>query len=513
MTKKKCLLINPPIKLKDPPYNMPLGLTCIAAVIEDEGHDVAIFDNNAYKLTHEQLLGEIQGESWDIIGIGNILTTYTWQKKMFKLLKHEFPNSLLIIGGGLPSSLQDEAMSLIPEVDILCIGEGERTISQILKNHDTKNWDDVRGILYRKKDKIVRTPPQKLLSEEELSKLPHPKYDLLPLDIYFKYSSVPQCPEAMLSKRRIQMESSRGCPFRCTFCIDLSTGTPRNLSHSDRASLYVDSLPESIKVRYYDPKWVVDLMRELRIKYCIDFVNFVGENYTVNKKSVIEFCDLLEKEGLTDLDPPLHWSVAAHVNTIDREMLQRMKDTGCSYLDLGFESMNADVLSKGIVKGATPEKNEWGFRQCIDIGIYPLTNFMIGLPNESIQSVYDTTKFLVENKIECGPFFVTPYPKTGLFEEYKDKIIEKFGSVENYVIKCENDISMDFIVNLTKYNDAELLGLRQMIMNHDLEQIKKFAEYKGEQIVDNKNIIVAPISIQGNNSKNVETKNQIGVKV
>ena len=116
----------------------------------------------------------------------------------------------------------------------------------------------------------------------------------------------------------------------------------------------------------------------------------------------------------------------------------------------------------------------------------------------------DLRKFLVENEIECGPFFMTPYPKTGLFEKYKDKIVKRFGSVENFIIKCEDDISKDFVVNLTKYNDAELLGLRQMMMNHDLEQIKEFAKYKGEKILDKKDIAIDKTSMQTRNLKTLE---------
>ena len=55
-------------------------------------------------------------------------------------------------------------------------------------------------------------------------------------------------------------------------------------------------------------------------------------------------------------------------------------------------------------------------------------------------------------------------------------------TIENFIIKCREDISKDFVVNLTRYNDAELLGMRKMMMNHDLEQIKEFAKSKGEEI-------------------------------
>ncbi|MFC2006412.1 B12-binding domain-containing radical SAM protein, partial [Chloroflexota bacterium] len=411
MRRIKCLLINPLIKPEEPPYNLPLGLAYIAAVIDSKGHDVAIFDNNAYRLTHEEMMEHISGESWDIIGIGGLVTTYTRQKQMFSILRNEFPNTLLIAGGGLATSLQQELMEWIPEIDILCVGEGERTMSQILDDFEQRNWSNVRGIYYRKNGELCHTAPQALLSEAELSQLPFPRYDLLPLEeVYFNHSGIPLSPEAMTSKRRLSIEASRGCPFRCSFCIDLPSGIPRNTSYSKQDTLYIDTLSTLTKIRYYNPKWVVGLIKHLRLKYAIDFLSFTDENFAVSKEYVMNLCELIEQEGLTDLNPPLHFGSTAHVNTLDREMLERLKEVGCSYLDLGLESMNKDILSQDIIKGSTPSKNEWALKECLKAGVYPITNFMIGLPGESLQSVYDTTKFLVDNEIDCGPFFVTPYP-------------------------------------------------------------------------------------------------------
>ena len=121
MNKLKCLLINPIIKADDPPYNIPLGLICIASIIESLGHDVALFDNNAYRLEHEDIIEQIGDENWDIISTGNLVTTYTWQKQMFQLLREKFPSAILIAGGGLATSLQQNLMEWVPEIDILCV--------------------------------------------------------------------------------------------------------------------------------------------------------------------------------------------------------------------------------------------------------------------------------------------------------------------------------------------------------------------------------------------------------
>jgi radical SAM superfamily enzyme YgiQ (UPF0313 family) len=479
MDKLKVLLIVPPIKPHEPQYNIPLGTAYIAAVVDSLGHDVAVFDNNAHRLKHEEVLGQVRGEAWDIIGMGSLVTTYVWQKRMFGLLRKEFPDTLLIAGGGLATSLKRDLMEWVPEIDILCVGEGERTMSQILANFDGGGWENVKGIYYRGEGKICETLPQPLLSPEELGQLPFPKYDLFPLDeAYFKHSGIPLSPEAMVAKRRLSIEASRGCPFTCSFCIDLPSGTSRTRFRAPSGG-------SSAKIRYYDPKWVVGLMKHLRFKYAVDFLTFADENFTASKKNVMELCDLMEKDGLTELDPPLHWGSTAHVNTIDREMLDRLKAVGCCYLDLGIESMNAEILSKDIGKGSTPARNEWAIEECLRAGIYPITNFMIGFPGDTIQSYYDDVKFWIKRKIDVGPFFATPYPETELFDQNRERILTQCGSFENFVIKCEEDPSIKFVVNLTKYSDDELMKIREMMVAHDLGGLKKFAEQKREKIVEN----------------------------
>jgi len=482
MARLKCLLINPPIKTTSPPYNIPLGVACIAAAIDKSGHDMAIFDNNAHRLPDREVLRQVEGDPWDIISIGGLVTTYRWQKRMFSALREEFPESVMIAGGGLATSLQRDLMDWIPEIDILCIGEGERTIRQLLEHFHEGAWDRVPGIFFRDNGTVKRTPGQPLLTDEELSTLPYPKIDLLPLGIYFRYSGIPLSPEAMTSKRRLSIETSRGCPFSCSFCIDLPTGTPRSLRHLPKQEREARIREGHQKVRYYSPEWVVGLIEHLRVKYAVDFLNFTDENFTVNRNRALAICDMIERSGLTDLDPPLFFGTTAHVNTVEPKLLKRMKEVGFSYLDLGLESMNDVILKEDINKNATRERNIWAFHEVMKAGIYPVTNFLIGLPQESAQSIFEIAQFLVENSIECGPFFVTPYPMTGLFEEYRERILGRFGSFEEFIRECETDVSADLVVNLTQYSDAELLGLRQMIINHDVDAIRRFAREKHEAI-------------------------------
>ena len=75
-----------------------------------------------------------------MICLGNLVTTYPWQKAMIKRVRKEFPGPSSV-GGGLATSLQQDLMEWIPEIDLLVVGEGERTVSEILENFENRTWE------------------------------------------------------------------------------------------------------------------------------------------------------------------------------------------------------------------------------------------------------------------------------------------------------------------------------------------------------------------------------------
>lgn len=403
----------------------------------------------------------------DIIGIGGMITTYGFCKEFIPWIRRDHPNAKIVVGGGCFTALKQDMMRWIPDIDYGVIGEGEKTIIELIRaveNNDSVK--QIQGLIYREDDEIVENPPRSLMAEQELDELPYPAWHLLAMEeTYFPNSPLPLSAECLRSRRRLNILASRGCPYQCTFCHDLMTGQSRTNYH------------EAFKIRFHSPHYIVDYIKAMRIKYAIDFVSFIDENFTVRKDRVYEICDLLEEEGLSE--GLLGWGCTAHVKTVNPEMLARMRECGCSYLDFGFESMDNNILND-IKKNATAEENERALKWTLDAKINPITNFMTGYPNMTVESILADMKFWKKHGIRCKPFFITPFPKTELFEENKERILAQFdGDYEKFILEICGEAT-DLHVNLTKYSDPELIGVRELMFNHDIKRLENWGKLKGE---------------------------------
>jgi anaerobic magnesium-protoporphyrin IX monomethyl ester cyclase len=466
------LFINPPIRESGPPKHYPLGLCLLGAILDQAGYEVAMLDANAYRLSREQVRNEAKNalpdnvDTWDIIGIGNLISTYGWQKPVIKALRSDFPKAKIVAGGGCATALGAQMLEWIPELDAVCVGEGEKVIKQIADQDG--DFTDVRGVSYRDEHrKVIINKPVELLTEEEFDQLPFPKWDMAPFEqIYFPNSSVALSKESLLCKRRIDIEATRGCPYICNFCTDVMTGNSRT-GYQYRE-----------KFRVHSPEYVARMIARARFKLDIDFVLFVDENFDTNRAWVAKMCDALEDY---DLPSVVKWGATAHVNTVTLELLGRMRECGCAYLDFGMES-GSDPILRYIKKNATRQRNQQALDWALKAGINPLCNFMMGQPIETLQTVYDTASFLTKNGIIVKPFFATPYPATELYYTQMEKLLKKCGSLENFMMSLGD--ATELAVNLTQFTDLELLGLRELVAAHDLNGILEFAKQRGEKIIN-----------------------------
>ena len=531
-------LINSPIRVREPPKHIPYGLAILAHRADLLGHEVVLVDCNAHReymrdSIREELKKENKDRPYSLIGITGLVTTYGFQKEMVPWLRRDFPGALLVAGGGCASSIPSEMMRWIPELDMVCVGEGENTFLDILDHLEDREFGGVQGIMYRediprlpppttarkrkheakvkkmvedrslgKQGSAVReTPLRPLLTEDELNKLPYPAWHLLDMEeVYFPNSPLNLSLAAQLARRRIDVISERGCPMQCTFCFHGRMGG--------------DTIPgkDRLKpmVRWQSAKYVVDMIKYARLKMAIDFVSFLDENFLANKKRAFEICDRLEKEDLVGV---VQWGVLGHANTADLELFARLRECGCTYISYGFESADQGMLD-AMKKMQKVEQTQRALDLTLKAKLNPLATYMVGMPGETVESLYNTTRFWVRNDILCGPFFVTPYPSTALFEENRRLILDQVIAVNQK--EMEEDIlrwfrdhgsptdlpspqlidevrddrayetfvlslgdATKFTVNLTSFTDPELLGLRDLMVSHDLRRLRLFALTKG----------------------------------
>lgn len=221
-----------------------------------------------------------------------------------------------------------------------CIGEAYRTWPELLENVTSRDWKRVKGLVYREGSKVRLTPLRPLIPEEQLDdEVPFPSYDHGAVDphsgimTYLLASQIPYSPDTIHPNcRRLDVLSSYGCPWRCIFC-----------SHNGHTPYCQEKIygkkVEGKAFRHHSVDYVVNLITQLRLDYGINFVSFIDENMTVDRKWFFDFCNKFEEVGHVKR---IKWGMVCHSKTVDAELLQRAKQCGC-FLPGTLIAKNASV--------------------------------------------------------------------------------------------------------------------------------------------------------------------------
>ena len=515
----KVLFVVPEIRLDGEPYSIPLWAGILASIVEKKGGQVGILDLNALRMNYggkyvpnDKIAEEVSSEDWDLIGIGGLTSTYSRMKEIIPILKKFSNNSIILAGGGWSTYNPDEIMKLIPEIDLVCIGEGEQTFEEVYDQIDSgKNrFEEVSGLCIKKDNQFFFTQPRALISD--LNSVPYPAYDLYELDIYFKYSSMPYSVDSINSKRRITVVWERGCPRGCTFCSHngMSRIDMQNiLGKGDRrkGEALVRTIDEEndtfqLPARWPTPRYAIDNVKILHEKYDLDFLTISDENMTSNLKWTNEFCKLYKEEGL---DEKVKWGTLGDAPSVavKPELVKTMKNAGCSYISFGFESASNKVLNEDIKKGQTQEHLQKTIYAVKDAGLTPIATFMIGNAHENINDLMETVTFWMRNKIIVNPFICTPYVGSPIYYEYKDKILQQYDerikilkqdevknkeildklrleAMDKFMSECGN--ATDYTATVSEYfTIPELFALKQFMYRYDVKRILQMAHQRYEQ--------------------------------
>lgn len=486
----KILFINPVVRQEENPKHIPYGIALLAAITDRAGHQVQVFDANAWRPDDKILCSVIQADDWDVIGIGGITTTYGWVKKTLRYARQYSPRSLRIVGGGLLTSMPQDMMNLLPEIDIGVVGEAFITLPEILQKVDERktDWTSILGIIWRDSaGQSHLNPPRPLI--DDIDQLPYPAWDMLPMDIYFKNSALLYSEESFTSKRRMDINGSFGCPFICRFCFHL--GLAGDLQYENQGNDQADVVFTHDRVnRTHSPRYIANMVKHMRNKYGVDFILFFDENLLAmnsasKNKWLPAICDLWIKEGLQPQcvrdgvphDPEkctgVHWGGTSHATLANPELLRQMHNAGCSQLLYGYESFSKRIL-KNVGKGATPETNERSLKITLEAGIRPIPNQMMGFPDDFFDSLIDCVEAWERLGIQVVPFFATPYPGTEWYNKYKNEILAQYdGSLDAFLLDLGDATKITAII-CENFTAVELIGLRELMVNRDIKRIKEY---------------------------------------
>jgi radical SAM superfamily enzyme YgiQ (UPF0313 family) len=283
----------------------------------------------------------------------------------------------------------------IPCIDYAVAGEGEKTLTELIQALMKDSClSTVNGLSYRdNNNEIIQNPPRENIAC--LDDIPDPAWHLLE-DFPKNYNSNVFCSPAGPAA---SISTSRGCPYRCSFCDQSTFGNRPRMISATR---------------------IFNAVQYLHDRYNIRYISFCDDLFTVNRQRVMDFCDLM-----CSWDKSVRWSCDANILTVDDELLKSMKKAKCWCISFGLESGSEQIL-KSMNKHSDIKTAENAIRMTSQNGIHPKGLFILGTPLESLQTIEETKKFILSQSlstINISKF--TPYPGTELYQEVKDQLPEE----------------------------------------------------------------------------------------
>jgi anaerobic magnesium-protoporphyrin IX monomethyl ester cyclase len=378
-----------PHKRSDKYIEYPIYLSYTVAVVEQAGFDVSFIDAIMDELSIEAFGQRVQELGPRLALVETSTPSIAFDLETAAAIKRYSPGTYVALLGSHVTYFDQQIVANHPAVDAVVRGEFEYTSADLARA--LQAGDEPRGVLgltYRDAEGDVRRNPDRPLFEP-LDAMPFPARHIVQGGEYRAGIYSGGHPTAMIS--------SRGCPYRCTFCLwpDILYG------HKFRARSAVN---------------VVDEIEEAVRLYGHDEVYFDDDTFTIDRQRVLDICRLIRERGL---EKEVEWIAQCRVDTVDREMLEAMKAAHCGYILFGVESGSQQMLNK-MRKGITLDKVREAFQLSREVGIKTQAFFLFGIPGETQETIRETIEFAKELNASSTQFAVAiPHPGTALYEECK----------------------------------------------------------------------------------------------
>ncbi len=415
----------------------PLGLLYVLTYLEQntDGHEFYFKDCIAEKISHDDLHNVINEIKPDIIGVTSFTIALMDVVLAARTIRKICPDAHICLGGHHPIAFPLEAAQL-PEFDSIVVGEGEIAFTELVKCLEKKkDFSDIKGVYTAetiekwtstpmKKDKRflqkVSAPPAYV---DDIDELPAPNREYIK---HIDYSSI-----VGVSSKLATMISSRGCPFKCTFCdIPFKQHRPRDVEK------VVDEMEQCLVMGYEE-------------------VHFYDDLFNITSQRIIDICDEIDKRKLK-----IAWDFRGRVNTVTHESLRRARNSGCRMISFGIEAgtdKSLKVLRKGAKVGHAKQTLQW----CRELGIETIADYMLGLPGEDRDDVLQSIQALINFDPDYAQIAIlTLYPNTQVYDQAVEKGLIEGGRWQEFARKpfigftvdhWEEKLTLNELVKLQKH--------------------------------------------------------------
>lgn len=267
--------------------------------------------------------------------------------------------------------------------DFVLTGETETKLEKLVYElENNKDFSSVLGITYKAGDKIITTPN---VNDTNLEDVPEIDWDLI--DVRKCFRKFPHC------KNMLYMYTSRGCPFKCTFCYN---------------TMFYNSCHRKRPIRH-----ALNEIKYLEENYGLDGANFSDEFLLLTDEEIEEITNFRNENNLK-----FFWGAETRADAYkDIEKLRRMYDSGCRWLMLGLETGSEETRKK-IQKPMNKEIIRNFVDMCTEVGITTFGSFIIGFPDETPEQLKETVEFALSLNVDAFLFnYYVVIPKTPMGNE------------------------------------------------------------------------------------------------
>ena len=422
----KVLLLRPPLEFGlgwdvAAQAEIPLALMYLGAVLERAGHKVVLLDGNVQDQPSELVFNEDGllhvGLSWneltsavreaapDVVGINSAFYTQMPSAlEAARRVRSVLPDVPILVGGP-QVTVRPEDYLAEPAITVAVQGEGEGVLPRLIEALARREpLSGIPGIVYRANGRLQINERAGYL--EDLDALPDPAYSLIDLERYMRVATMDAAGRWQWKPRRVMtVLTSRGCPFRCTFCA----------AHLHMGRQY----------RMQSPERVLAHLRFIATRLGIRHIHFIDDNLGQNQKrfhAILDGLIAMKREGLG-----MTWETPIGMRT-DRltfDILAKAKEAGCRAIYLTVESGSQRVLDEVIDKHLQLDSVLRAADACKRLGLKARAGFIMGLPGETpadMQMTIDLARHLKRRYGIHGHLAIgTPLYGTRLYEICREK--------------------------------------------------------------------------------------------
>lgn len=409
---------------------LPVGLASLISVLKRKNAIVKIFDTAFYPTTHNEDQTKLRSERLmskdvineefflpenttnletdlvslvdsyrpDLIGISILEVMYDTSRNLSRLIKKNFPGIPIIAGGVFPTLSPDLVLEE-ESIDIICLGEGETALTELCDRISMKKeYLDIMGLWIKWDGTIYKNQPSPL---HDINTLPFPDFSEFDPRLFYK-------PMQGKMYKMMNIESSRGCGNKCTYCAapQLRAFFEENDCGRYNRNMNMEKVIEQIQLQI--------------IKHQPEFLYFSSENFL--SISPGEFRLFIEEYDKIRIP---FW-IQTRIETITKERLEELRRVGMHWMTIGLEHGNEEfrksVLKRYYSNNVFFEKMK--ILKEMDIGAS--INNVIGFPGETRELIFDTIRmnrilWQENNKLENNVFVFTPFRGCELYEVAKEK--------------------------------------------------------------------------------------------